>query len=110
MDEQTTDPSLSDHITPESMDEQTTDPSLSDHITPESKDDETLDPSLLDQINPETIEKIIRELREDPNLQDLMNDVENTIQDETNTEEEIIGLTIDLPELNDLLEEELQFW
>ena len=110
MDEQTTDPSLPDHITPESMDEQTTDPSLSDHITPESKDDETLDPSLLDQINPETIEKIIRELREDPNLQDLMNDVENTIQDETNTEEEIIGLTIDLPELNDLLEEELQFW
>ena len=110
MDEQTMDPSLPDHITPESMDEQTTDPSLSDHITPESKDDETLDPSLLDQLNPETIEKIIRELREDPNLQDLMNDVENTIQDETNTEEEIIGLTIDLPELNDPLEEELQFW
>ena len=35
-----------------------------------------------------------------------MDDVLNTI----NTEEEIVGLEIDLPELGDLLEEELELW
>ena len=72
--------------------------------------DQTLDPSILDQISPETMEKIIRELQLDPNLKDIMDDVQNTIQQEINTEEELIGLTIDLPELDDLLEEELELW
>ena len=62
------------------------------------------DPSILDQIPPETIEKIINELRNDPHLKDMMNDVEQQI------EEEIVGLEIDIPELDDLLEEELQLW
>ena len=39
-----------------------------------------------------------------------MKDVENTIQHETDIEEEITGLTIDLPDIDDLLEEELLSW
>ena len=62
------------------------------------------DPSILDQIPPETVEKIIAELRNDPHLQDMMDDVEQQI------EEEIVGLELDIPELDDLLEEELQLW
>ena len=62
------------------------------------------DPSILDQIPPETIEKIINELRNDPHLKDMMDDVEQQI------EEEIVGLELDIPELDDLLEEELQLW
>ena len=66
--------------------------------------DQYMDPSILDQIPPETVEKIIHELRNDPNLKDIMDDVEQQI------EEELVGLEIDLPELDDLLEEELQLW
>ena len=66
--------------------------------------DQPMDPSILDQIPPETVEKIIHELRNDPNLKDMMDDVEQQI------EEELFGLEIDLPELDDLLEEELQLW
>ena len=68
--------------------------------------DQALDPSILEQISPETMEKLIQELQLDPNLKDIMDDV----QQEINTEEELIGLTIDLPELDDLLEEELELW
>ena len=66
--------------------------------------DQPMDPSILDQIPPETVEKIIHELRNDPNLKDLMDDVEEQI------EEELVDLEIDLPELDDLLEEEIQQW
>ena len=66
--------------------------------------DQPMDPSILDQIPPETVEKIIDELRNDPNLKDMMDDVEQQI------EEELVGLEIDLPELNDLLEQELELW
>ena len=72
--------------------------------------DQALDPSILDQISPETMENLIHELQLDPDLKDIMDDVQNTIQQEINTEEELIGLTIDLPELDDLLEEELELW
>ena len=68
--------------------------------------DQTMDPSILDQISPEVVEKIIRELQLDPELKDMMDDV----QQEINTEEELVGLEIDLPELDDLIEEELQMW
>ena len=68
--------------------------------------DQALDPSILDQIAPETIEKIIRELQSDPGLKDIM----DAVQQEINTEEELIGLTVDLPELDDPLEEELMCW
>ena len=72
--------------------------------------EQALTPSILDQVSPETMEKLIRELELDPNLKDIMDDVQNTIQQESNIEEELVGLTIDLPDLEDLLEEELQLW
>ena len=67
-------------------------------------------PSILDGIPPETIEKIIQELRADPNLKDIMEDVEQEISTTEDVEEEIIGLELELPELDDLLEEELELW
>ena len=65
---------------------------------------EQCDPSILDEIPPGTIEKIINELRNDPQLKDIMDDVEQQI------EEEVIGLEVDIPELDDLLGEELSLW
>ena len=63
-------------------------------------------PSLLDEIAPEVIEKIIAELRQEPELMDIVADVEQRI------ELEEVGLEIDIPELANPLEEELQniFW
>ena len=91
--------------------DQALDPSTPEQISPVIEEGgQTLDPSILEQISPETMEKLIQELQLDPNLKDIMDDVQNTIQQEINTEEELIGLTIDLPELDDLLEEELELW
>ena len=70
------------------------------------EDDLPMDPSIVDQLSPEIMEKIISDLQCDPNLRDLMDDVEKEI----NTEEELVGLEIDLPELDDPLQEELQLW
>ena len=67
---------------------------------------EVLDPSILDEVSPETMSKIIEELQRDPNLKDIMVDIENNL----NIEEELVGLTVDLPDLPDPLEEELMFW
>ena len=87
--------------------DQTMDPSTPQQISSVIQEgDQTMDPSILDQISPEIVEKIIRELQLDPNLKDMMDDVEQQI----NTEEELVGLEIDLPELDDLLEEELGLW
>ena len=68
--------------------------------------DQVLDPSVLDQISPETFEKIIRDLQQDPNLKELMDDVVNTM----NIEEELVGLELDLPEPDERLQEELELW
>ena len=85
--------------------------SASQEIVMEEGDQaEVLDPSILDEISPETMEKLIYELQRDPNLKDIMDDVQNSIEEELNIEEELIGLTIDLPELDDPLEEELMLW
>ena len=78
-----------------------------DQIPPPSVEpptEQAMDPSILDGIPLETIEKIIQELRADPNLNDIMEDVEQEITTE------IIGPEIELPELDDLLEEELELW
>ena len=76
--------------------------------------DQTFNPSLISEIPPEVIEKIITELQNDPNLKDLMDDVETQInhENQSNTEEELIGLNIDVDDLCDPLEEELMniFW
>ena len=89
--------------------DQTADPSVIDQIPPPSVEpafDQVMDPSVLDQLSPETFEKIIRDLQQDPNLKELMDDVVNTI----NTEEELVGLEIDLPEPDERLQEELELW
>ena len=78
-----------------------------DQIPPPSVEppfDQVMDPSILDGIPPETVEKIIQELRADPNLRDIMEDVEQEISTE------IIGLEVELPELDDPIEEELELW
>ena len=85
--------------------------SASQEIVMEEGDQtQALAPSILDEISPETMEKLISELQRDPALKDIMDDVQNSIEQEINIEEELIGLTIDLPELADPLEEELMLW
>ena len=79
--------------------EQATDPS-----TPQEPVEQCMDPSIMDQIPPEIIEKIIEELRIDPALKDLMEDVESQI------EEELIGLEVDVPELDNIMDQDLIFW
>ena len=61
-----------------------------------------LHPSLTDEISPEIIDKIIAELRGDPELKDVMAGIEQQI------EVEEAGLDIDIPDLSDPLEDELQ--
>ena len=61
-----------------------------------------LQPSLLDEIAAEVIEKIIAELRQEPELMDIVADVEQQI------ELEQVGLEIDIPELADPLQDELE--
>ena len=72
-------------------------------------DPSILDPSILDEISPETMTKIIEELQREPNLMDIMAGIDNNIEDDNNIEEELVGLTIDLPDLPDPLEDELMF-
>ena len=76
--------------------------------------EQVMDPFILDGIPPETIEKIIQELRADPDLKDIMEDVEQEISTTEDVEQEItteiVGLELELPELDDLLEEELDLW
>ena len=79
-------------------------------VMEEGNQPEVLDPSILGEISPEIMEKLIHELQRDPNLKDIMDDVQNSIEEELNLEEELIGLNIDLPELDDPLEEEAIFW
>ena len=61
----------------------------------------TFNPSIFDGISSEDMEKIIKDLQQDPNLKDIMDDVECQI------EEEIVGLDVDI-DVYDPLEEELQ--
>ena len=85
-------------------------PASQEIVMEEGNQPEVLDPSIFDEISPETMEKLIDELQRDPDLKDIMDDVQNSIEEELNIEEELIGLTIDLPELEDPLEEEALFW
>ena len=87
----------------EVLDPSSLDPSILDlsSLDPSSLDPSILDPSILDEVSPETMAKIIEELRREPDLMDIMADIENNI------EEELVGLTIDLPDLPDPLEDEL---
>ena len=75
-------------------------------VIDEGMQSDILYPSLMEEVAPEIIDKIIAELRQDPQLKDIVAGVEQQIQ------EEEVGLDIDLPDYSDPLEEELQniFW
>ena len=62
-----------------------------------------LHPSLLDEVSPEVIDKIIAELREEPELRDIVAGLEQQIEIEESAE-----LEIDISDLDDRLEDELQ--
>ena len=70
---------------------------------------ETFNTSLINEIAPEVMEKIIADLQNDPNLKDIMDDIENQFNNECRSvvEEEVVGLDIDVCDLYDPLEEEL---
>ena len=79
-------------------------------VIDEGDQTETFNPSLIDEIAPEVMEKIIADLQNDPNLKDIMGDIESQFNNgsQSNTEEELVGLDIDVCDLYDPLEEELQ--
>ena len=79
---------------------------LQEIVIDEGDQAEVLDPSILDEVSPEIMAKIMEELQSDPNLNQIMDDVENNF----NIQEEIVGLTVDVPDLDDPLEDELMFW
>ena len=64
--------------------------------------EDTLQPSLSEVIPPDVIQKVIDELRSDPDLQDMF-DIEQQLQFKE------LGADIDIPE-DDLLEKELENW
>ena len=63
---------------------------------------ENLSPSLFDDVPPGVVDKIIADLRSDPDLRTIMDDIEN--QD---VHEQIMDLEINFPELEDPLEQEM---
>ena len=73
---------------------------VTDEVIQESCD--ILHPSLIDEVSPEIVDKIIAELREDPELTDVMAGIEQQI------EVEEVGLDIDIPDLCDPFEDELE--
>ena len=73
---------------------------VTDEVIQESTD--ILHPSLMDEISPEIIDKIISELRQEPELMDVVTEIEQQIEIEE------AGLDIDIPDLCDPLENELE--
>ena len=64
---------------------------------------EILEPLTLDNIPPERIDELMAELRQDPDIQNMFSDIEAQLAFEQ------LGMDIDIPELN-LLEDELVDW
>ena len=80
-------------------DEQTMDEIIQEGDQQQQQDVSNIAPSLMENLSPEVVDKIIEDLRNDPNMHELMSDVEKQIEEEL--------LEIDIPEIPDLLEEEL---
>ena len=78
--------------------------SVTDEVIQESTD--ILHPTLLDEIPAEVMDKIISELRQEPELMDIVAGIEERI------EVEEVGLDIDILDLDDPLQDELEniFW
>ena len=91
--------------TRQSSDDQTTNPPPTDEIlqkgeqASDQQDVRNITPSLMEELSPQVIDKIIKDLQNDPYMDDLMRDVEEQIEEEL--------LEVDVPEIPDLLEEEL---
>ena len=81
-------------------------PAIHETVVDEGDQVDDLNPTVFDTIPHETMEKIIRELQNDPDLDEIMTDIENNM----NVHEELVGLTVDLPDIYDPLEEELGLW
>ena len=79
-------------------DEQTTMDEIIQEGDQQQQDVSNIAPSLMENLSPEVVDKIIEDLRNDPDMHEL-NDVEKQIEEEL--------LEIDIPEIPDLLEEEL---
>ena len=74
-------------------------------VTEETLAAGTIEPSLLQEISPEAIEKIIEELRAEPDLRDIVSAVEEQLEFEQ------LANDIEIPEYeHDLLEKELENW
>ena len=73
---------------------------VTEEVIQESTD--ILQPSLLEEISPEIIDKIIMELRQEPQLRGIVTEIEQQI------EVEQLGLDIDIPDLYDPMEDELE--
>ena len=69
---------------------------------PETHVQESLDPTLLDVVPPDVINKIIADLQRDPDLKQIMHDLENQ-----HIHDQIMDLEIDFPDLEDPLQEEI---
>ena len=63
---------------------------------------DAVEPSLYEEISPEIVDKIIEDLRQDPGLRDIMTAVEEQL------ELEEVGMEIDIPDIDDRLEDELE--
>ena len=72
-------------------------------FTQEILEEGTIQPSLYEELAPELIEKVINELRSEPDLQDIFTSIEQQLEFEQ------LGMDIDIPE-HDLLEKELENW
>ena len=72
------------------------------HVQEEGGLLESLDPSLIDVVPPDVINKIIADLQRDPDLKQIMHDLENQ-----HVHDQIMGLEIDFPDLEDPLQEEI---
>ena len=75
-----------------------------------SEGEQAIDPSILDNIPSETMEEIIRELQNDPSLSDIIEEIPDLTVDLPELDDLVSDLTIDLPELDDPLEDELMAW
>ena len=63
---------------------------------------ESLDPSLFDAVPSDVVDKIIADLQKDPDLKQIMDDLQNQ-----HIHEQIMDLEIDFPDLEDPLQEEI---
>ena len=73
-------------------------------VSEETLEEDTLEPSIYEELAPELLEKIIDELRSEPDLQDIFTNVEQQFEFEQ------LGMDIDIPVEDNALEIEVDQW